>query len=202
MNEKYEYDHENTSHKPLWFSPLLKAGRNCGNGWVQKGWHWSCGDGIESRVTEQIRVGYQQWGLWDFETRGTRGQRRRVAALTSYGFNQQERSHQGKHWERSGSGFLQADSPLGKFSQCHRWGVQIAAPRGLDWESFRKVLLMVTRPAKGSLQEPHLPGVDSCVPVCILASWRLSCLIFTVALCDSHFLSILRLKELNKGQKG
>lgn len=183
MNEKYEYDHENTSHKPLWFSLLLKAGRNCGNGWVQKGWHWSCGDGIESRVTEQIRVGYQQWGLWDFETRGTWGQRRRVAALTSYGFNQQERSHQGRHWERSGSGFLQADSPLGKFSQCHRWGVQIAALRGLDWESFRK------GSARGNeARERESPGATPSWRGLLCACLYLSFLAFVVS--DFHSSSL------------
>ena len=196
MKQKYEYDHEKMSHKPLWFSALLKAGRNWGNGWVQKGWQLSCGDGLESRVTEKIRVGYQQW-----ETSGTWG---RVAAQPWPLTDSVSRIGpiRGSGWEGSGSGFLHAGSPFEKFSECHRWGVPIATPWGLDCESFRKVLLVVTDAHK---REP--PGATPswhglCVPVCILASWHLSCLIFTVALCDSHFLSILRLKELNKGQRG
>ena len=132
MKEKYEYDHEKMSHKPLWFSALLKAGRNWGNGWVQKGWQLSCGDGLESRVTEKIRVGYQQW-----ETSGTWG---RVAAQPWPLTDSVSRIGpiRGSGWEGSGSGFLHAGSPFEKFSECHRWGVPIATPWGLDRESFRK----------------------------------------------------------------
>lgn len=173
------------SHKPLRFSALLKAGRNWGNGWVQKGRQLSCGDGIESRGTEWIRVGYQQWGLWGFETRGTWGQQRRVTAQPWPLTDSVSRNGpiRGSGWKGSGSGFLHADSPLGKFSECHTWGVQIATPWGLDRESFRKGSAHGNRrPQKGASRSHTFLARTLC------ACLYLSFLAFVVSDFHSSFL--------------
>lgn len=132
---------------------IVKSRRNCGNGWVQKGWHWSCGDGIESRVTEQIRVGYQQWGLWDFETRGTRGSEKWQPwpLMDSISETVPSGKALGEVWKWL---FAKLNESAWEVFTMSQMRGSDSSSRGLDWESFQEGSAHGNKATQREPQEP------------------------------------------------